>query len=233
MENVNGNILVIEDVPELADITARYLEKEGFTVKKVESAEDAFLLLDKWKSDLLILDINLPGIDGFEFLEKFRKCHNTPVLIVSARTAEDDQVTGLVTGADEYITKPFSPRILTARVRAMFRRIDAETDETLTTEYRFGPFILDTETNELKKDSENIPLTAKEYAVLLYLAESYPKPSTPEKIYDTVWKGTFGDLVTVPVHIQRLRKKIEKNSSNPEWLITVRGFGYKLVLNEN
>jgi DNA-binding response OmpR family regulator len=236
---MNGSILIIEDVAELADITRRYLEREGFSVYTVDNAEDALAVLDKSPCHLIILDINLPGMDGFEFLSIYRKKQDTPVLIVSARTAEEDQITGLISGADEYITKPFSPRVLTARVRAMFRRIQTDEKKSVETNkteikntgYHFGSFTLDTDTCELKNGKAMVTLTAKEYAVLAYLAETSPRPSTPELIYQKVWNGIYGDLVTVAVHIQRLRKKIETDTSHPEFIQTVRGFGYKLVLN--
>jgi two-component system response regulator RegX3 len=230
---MNGNILIIEDVADLADVTSRYLAREGFTVKTVECAEDAFTLLAEWKADLIVLDLNLPGMDGFQFLEKYRKEYNTPILIVSARTSEDDQISGLSGGADEYITKPFSPRILTARVRAMFRRMEgikAAQEHEGHRVFRFGRWTLDTEVCELKKEDTVVTLTSKEYAVLVFLAENAGRPFTPEAIYHAVWQGLYGDLVTVPVHIQRLRKKIEEDPSNPLYLQTVRGFGYKLAL---
>jgi DNA-binding response OmpR family regulator len=119
---MQGKILIIEDVKELADLVTLYLSKEGFDVRAAESAEDGFTVLETWKPELVILDINLPGMDGFEFLQKFRRSSDTPVLIVSASDSDEDQISGLGIGADEYITKPFSPKVLVARVRAVFRR---------------------------------------------------------------------------------------------------------------
>ena len=225
---MKGNILIIEDLTDLADVVTRYLVKEGFEVKAVTNAEDAFPLMNTWKSDLIILDINLPGMDGFEFLTKYKKTSDSPVLIMSARTSEEDQITGFGIGADEYITKPFSPRVLTARVRALFRRMEGILDKEARRICNFGPFMLDMETRILKRDNASIELSAKEYALLALLAENDEKPMTPEMIYENVWEGLFGDLTTVAVHIQRIRKKIEVDPSNPEWLVTVRGMGYKL-----
>ena len=222
------NILIVEDVTELADVVTRYLVKEGFEVKSVPSAEDAFLLLDTWKCDLVILDVNLPGMDGFDFLDRFKKTSDTPVIIISARTADEDQITGLATGADEYITKPFSPRVLTARVRSLFRRINGLLDRDTRRTFNFGPYTLDRDTRTLKKDNILVELSAKEYALLAFLADNEGKPMSPETIYKEVWDRLLGDLTTVAVHIQRLRKKIEDDPSNPVWLVTARGMGYKL-----
>jgi two-component system response regulator RegX3 len=225
---MKGNILIIEDVADLADVVARYLVKEGLEVKAVSRAEDAFALLNTWECNLIILDINLPGMDGFEFLTRFKKTRNTPVIIMSARTSEEDQISGLGIGADEYITKPFSPRVLTARVRSMFRRMEGLFDKETSRIINFGPYTLDVDTRTLKKEKAPIELSAKEYTLLAFLAENDGKPMSPETIYEKVWDGLFGDLATVAVHIQRLRKKIEDDPANPVWLVTARGMGYKL-----
>ena len=225
---MKGNILIVEDVSDLADVVTRYLVKEGFEVKTVPSAEDAFALLDTWECNLIILDINLPGMDGFEFLTRFKKTGATPVIIISARTSEEDQISGLGIGADEYITKPFSPRVLTARVRSMFRRMEGLFDKETSRIINFGPYTLDVDTRTLKKEKAPIELSAKEYTLLAFLAENDGKPMSPETIYEKVWDGLFGDLATVAVHIQRLRKKIEDDPANPVWLVTARGMGYKL-----
>jgi two-component system response regulator RegX3 len=225
---MKGNVLIVEDVVDLADVVVRYLSKEGFEVKHTESAEEALALLESWESDLIILDINLPGMDGFEFLEKYRKKRDTPVLILSARTAEEDQIRGLGIGADEFITKPFSPRVLTARVRALFRRMEGLQEKDGSCRIPFGPYMLDTDVCVLKKAGEIVPLSAKEYAILAFLAENPGKFFSPEALYEAVWKGIYGDLMTVAVHIQRIRKKIEEDPANPVWLVTARGMGYKL-----
>ena len=223
--------MIIEDTVDLADVIARYLANEGLEVKAVCRAEDGFALLDVWKCNLIILDINLPGMDGFEFLSKFRRTSEIPVLIMSARVSEEDQIIGLGIGADEYITKPFSPRVLTARVRSMLRRMEGLLDRETRRLCNFGPYILDMDTRTLKRDNIPIELSAKEYALLAFLAENDGKPMNPETIYKKVWDGSFGDLTTVPVHIQRLRKKIEDDPAKPIWLVTSRGMGYKLNKN--
>ena len=233
---MQGRILVIEDVKELADLVSLYLSKEGFEVRAAESAEDGFTLIEEWKPGLIILDINLPGMDGFEFLHKFRRdqtsgLHDTPVLIVSARDSDEDQISGLGIGADEYITKPFSPKVLVARVRAVFRRFrtyesaaQASPPENL---FRFGPYVLDYDACLLKKNGERVSLSAKEYACLAWLTENPEKPMDVQTIYKGVWKNNYGDLTTVAVYIQRLRKKIEEDPANPVYIETVHGMGYR------
>jgi len=223
--------LVIEDVKELADLVTLYLSKEGFEVRAAESAEEAFAVMEAWKPELVILDINLPGMDGFEFLQKFRRSSETPVLIVSARDSDEDQISGLGIGADEYITKPFSPKVLVARVRALFRRFRTfgaqDSEKNQENLFRFGPFVLDYDAYLLKKDGERVPLSAKEYGCLSFLTEHAGKAMNVESIYNGVWKNTYGDLTTVAVYIQRLRKKIEDDPATPVYIETVHGMGYR------
>ena len=223
---MQGNILLIEDVKELANLVALYLSKEGFDVRAVESAEDGFAAIEGWKPELVILDINLPGMDGFEFLSKFRKTSDALVLIVSARDSDEDQINGLGIGADEYITKPFSPKVLVARVVALFRRIrfHGKMQENVL---RFGSYTLDYDAYILKKNGEKIPLSSKEFGCLVWLTEHSGKPMSVEAIYEGVWKNKYGDLTTVGVHIQRLRKKIEADPANPVYIETVHGMGYR------
>jgi two-component system response regulator RegX3 len=225
---MQGNILIVEDVAELAGLIELYLVKEGLEVKKAESAEDALVILKDWKADLVILDLNLPGMDGFEFLSVFRREFAVPVMIVSARDADEDLIAGLSGGADEFVTKPFSPKVLSARVRALLRRTRTPEDAEGDRVFRFGPYTLDFDTYLLKKNNEKIPLTAKEFELLAYLAERAGKPSSPEDIYNKVWKGLYGDITTVAVHIQRLRKKVEADPAAPRYIQTMHGMGYFL-----
>ncbi|MCL2599844.1 MAG: response regulator transcription factor [Treponema sp.] len=233
---MRGKILVIEDVKELADLVALYLSKEGFEVRIAESGEDGFAVIEGWNPELIILDINLPGMDGFEFLQKFRHGSDTPVLIVSARDSDEDQIGGLGIGADEYITKPFSPKVLVARVRAVFRRFrdfEKRLEDNRENVFRFGPFVLDYDACILRKNGERIPLSAKEYSCLAWLTEHHGKPMGAETIYKGVWKNNYGDLTTVAVYIQRLRKKIEDDAANPVYIEAVHGMGYRLNAGEH
>ena len=226
---MKAKILIIEDVVELADLVALYLQKEGMDVARVETAEGAFELLKDFSPDLILLDLNLPGMDGFEFLSSFRKMSAVPVLIMSARDADEDIISGLVGGADEFVTKPFSPRVLVARVRALIRRAQdaSQSDGERERSFRFGEFILYEGSCILKKGGARIDLSAKEFSVLLYLIENAGKPLTPETIHRGVWKNVYGDLSAVAVYIQRLRKKIEADPANPQYIETVFGMGYR------
>ncbi|MDR2028985.1 MAG: response regulator transcription factor [Treponema sp.] len=225
---MQGKILIIEDVKELAELVSLYLSKDGFEPRSVESAEAGFALLGEWKPDLVILDINLPGMDGFEFLQKFRKDNNTPVLIVSARDSDEDLITGLGGGADEFVTKPFSPKVLVARVRAVLRRVRDFEEKPSANLFGFGPFILDYDACLLRRGGERVPLSAREYEVLAFLAKNSGRPWTPDQIYNAVWQTAYGDVTTVAVYIQRLRKKIEEDSARPLYIETVYGMGYRL-----
>jgi two-component system response regulator RegX3 len=224
---MRGKILIIEDERELADIVSLYLSRDGFETRSAESAEGGFALAEDWKPELVILDINLPGMDGFEFLQKLRRNSNTPVLIVSARNSDEDQINGLGGGADEYISKPFSPRVLVARVRAVFRRMRDFDGKEGGNLFRFGPFTLDYDAYILKKGEQKVPLSAKEFACLAFLTGHSGKPLSPETIYAGVWKNRYGDLTSVAVYVQRLRKKIEEDPANPLYIETVHGRGYR------
>jgi len=224
---MQGNILIIEDIKELADLVVLYLSKEGFNVRAAESAEEGFSVIEEWKPELVILDINLPGMDGFEFLQKFRRTCDTPVMIVSARDSDEDQISGLGIGADEYITKPFSPKVLVARVRAVFRRLRDFGEKNQENLFKFGPFVFDNDSCILKKNGQRIHLSAKEYGCLAWFIKNPGKPMDVETIYSHVWKNNYGDLTTVAVYIQRLRKKIEEDPANPLYIETVHGMGYR------
>jgi two-component system response regulator RegX3 len=224
---MQGRILIIEDEKELADIVSLYLFRDGFEVRTAESADEGLAIAGAWDPELVILDINLPGMDGFEFLRRFRQDWGTPVLIVSARSSDEDQIHGLGGGADEYISKPFSPRVLVARVRAIMRRMRNYDEKETANLFRFGPFSLDYDACVLKKGEQKIPLSAKEFSCLAFLTEHSGKPLNPETIYAGVWKNNYGDLTSVAVYIQRLRKKIEDDPANPVYIETVRGMGYR------
>lgn len=219
-------IAIVEDISEMAELIRLYLEHEGWEPLVFDSAEAALEVLETQPVSLVVLDLNLPGMDGFGFLAKFRKNHDTPVLIVSARSADEDIITGLGYGADEFVTKPFSPRVLVARVRAMLRRAQGLT-EASSTALEFGPYTFDREACLLRRGTERVPLSNKEFGVLDYLISQEGRPSTPEAIYRAVWKNSYGDLTAVAVYIQRLRRKIEADPSNPRFLETVPGMGYR------
>ena len=225
---MNSKILVVEDVPEMAELASMYLKKSGMTVESVGSAEEALEYIGKQIPDLIILDLNLPGMSGFDFLKKFRDEYNSslPVIIVSARDADEDIIKGLGNGADEFVTKPYSPKVLTARVEAILRR-QAKVTAAAEASYEFGPYTVLLNSCVLKKGPEKIPLSTKEYEVLEFLISHENEVLGPEKIYREVWKAQYGDITAVAVYVQRLRKKIEEDPSSPKYIKTVFGMGYK------
>lgn len=227
---MKATILVIEDEIEIAELVKLYLDKEGFEVVLAETAEAGMVLFKK-EIDLIVLDINLPDMDGFEFLQTIRKESTIPVIIVSARQDDSDMVLGLGIGADDYVTKPFSPKVLVARVRANLRRYsfsEASADAQASGReiLKFADYTLDSEAYLLKRGNERVPLSLREFEVLIYLLKNAGKPRSPEEIYKNVWKNNYGDVTTVGVHIQRIRKKIEKDPTAPAIIETVHSFGY-------
>lgn len=210
----------------MAELIGLYLQNEGIETILAESAEDGEVVVQKQAIDLIVLDINLPGMDGFEFLQKLRRTHGMPVIIVSARDTDADMISGLGIGADEFVTKPFSPKVLAARVRALLRRSmqGLPADQNAI---RFGGYVLDPQAYLLRTDEHRIPLSAREFEVLLYLATHPGKALSPEVIYRDVWKYAYGDITAVAVYIQRLRKKIEPDPQSPRFIVTVYGLGYR------
>ena len=222
-------ILVIEDVPEMSQLICLYMTNAGYETTACEKAEEAIAKMQEgYIPDLVLLDLNLPRMSGFDFLKKFRSEYKPtiPVMIVSARDADDDIIEGLGLGADEFVTKPFSPKVLVAKVQARLARLSA-TEASVEETIKFGSYTLFCNSCVLKRGSEKIALSTKEYEVLEYLARNSEQPITPEQIYNAVWKTQFGDMTAVGVYIQRLRKKIEDNPSMPKHIVTMFGMGYK------
>ena len=222
-------ILVIGDVPEMSQLICLYMSNAGYETTACEKAEEAIAKMQEgYIPDLVLLDLNLPGMSGFDFLKKFRSEYKPtiPVMIVSARDADDDIIEGLGLGADEFVTKPFSPKVLVAKVQARLARLSA-TEASVEETIKFGPYTLFCNSCVLKRGAEKIALSTKEYEVLEYLARNSEKPITPEQIYNAVWKTQFGDMTAVGVYIQRLRKKIEDDPSMPKHIVTMFGMGYK------
>ena len=226
--NNRPRIFIIEDVPEMASLIAMYVEKADMQAFSYSTAEAALSeMKTTGEPDCLILDLNLPGMSGFDFLTRIRRDFRptVPVVIVSARDADEDVIKGLGIGADEFVTKPFSPRVLVARIQAHLRRMtvsSAAAEESV----RFGDYVLLLDSNVLKNGGRKIQLSVKEYAVLEYLIQNAGTSLSPEKIYTKVWKTQFGDMTAVAIYIQRLRKKIEKDPSNPMFIKTDFGNGY-------
>lgn len=227
---MQARILIVEDDPEYAELTSMYLANEGTTVEVAPTGEIAIEKAGTEAFDIVLLDINLPGMDGFEALSEIRRYVDVPVIIVSAREADEDVVMGLSAGADEFVSKPVSPRVLAARVRALLRRV-RQTDRARES-YRFGPFRFEPDSYLLEKDGERLKLSSREYEVLRYLIEQDGTPRTPEEIFTEVWPNEHGDVTTVAVYIQRLRRKLGDDPENPRFIETVRGRGYRFKTDE-
>jgi two-component system response regulator RegX3 len=222
-------IYVIEDEESISKLIKLYLTKEGMEAKAFLNAEDALSdLKEGRKPNLIILDLNLPGMSGFEFLEELQKMFNKDlpsVMILSARDTDEDIIKGLGYGADEFVTKPFSPGVLMARVKANLRR-QSFFLEKMESYIDFGPYTLLLSSCVLKKNGQKISLSTKEYEVLEFLVKNAGQVISPETIYQNVWKVEYGDITAVAVYIQRLRKKIEDNPSDCKYIKTEFGNGY-------
>ena len=221
-------VLVLEDESSIRSFIVINLRRAGYEVVEAESGEEALEKLSL-HSDVRValLDIMLPGIDGFEVCRRIRATNATiGIIMLTARSQEMDKVTGLMTGADDYVTKPFSPAELTARVDALMRRSGGAAVEA--GEINQPPFLLNTRNRTLEKNGQRIKLTQVEYAIMKMFMENPGKALSREEILDMVWgHDYFGELKIVDVNIRRLRLKIEDNATNPTYITTIWGFGYK------
>jgi phosphate regulon transcriptional regulator PhoB len=222
------NVLVVDDEPDIVELVSYNLTKEGFEVSSASDGEEALNRIRKDGFDFLILDLMLPGIQGMELCRILRsdpKTKDLPIIMLTAKGEEVDRVLGLEIGADDYITKPFSPRELVARVRAVLRRISEKTAEDKT--IRLGNLLINRETYSVTKDDRPLALSSTEFKLFLYLVERRGKVFSRGQLLDAVWKDeSFVEPRTVDVHIRRLRTQVEDDPSNPEYIKTRRGIGY-------
>lgn len=223
---VKADVLVIEDENDLAKLIGMYLERESMGFMLARSAEEALEKLKGAKFDIIVLDINLPGINGFEFLNILRRDNNkVPVIVVSAREGDEDIVLGLGLGADEFLSKPVSPRVLIARIQALLRRErDLHSERPLI---YFDDYSLDPDACLLMKSGTRIALSAKEFDILVFLITANGKAFSAKELYENVWGKIYGDLSIIGVYIQRLRRKLGENPSSPQYIETVQGKGYR------
>ena len=223
-------VLVLEDEANIRGFIVINLRRAGYEVVEAESGEEA---LEKLKAQkdirVALLDVMLPGIDGFEVCRRLRANDaNIGIIMLTARSQEMDKVTGLMTGADDYVTKPFSPAELTARVDALMRRSGGAEPEEKSGELTSPPFTLNLRNRTLEKNGQRVKLTQVEYGLMKLFMENPGKALSREEILDTVWgHDYFGELKIVDVNIRRLRLKIEDDTANPAYITTVWGFGYK------
>jgi len=225
------SILVVEDEPDIRKLVQYNLAQERFKVLEAEDGEQALKILQREKPNLVILDLMLPGLSGLELCKLLRDRPQTaqlPILMLTAKAGEADKVVGLEMGADDYLAKPFSPREMVARVRAILRRTEGAVAAETASSYTKGPLRIDFATYEVFVRGKAIKLTLKEFELLRFLVQNPSRVLSRDQLLDRVWGGeTFVTPRTVDVHIRRLRKAIEKDDRNPQWILTLRGVGYK------
>ena len=223
-------VMVLEDESSIRSFIVINLRRAGYEVVEAETGEEALDKLHENPDTLVaLLDVMLPGIDGFEVCRRIRATNpRIGIIMLTARSQEMDKVTGLMNGADDYVTKPFSPVELTARVDALIRRSSGGTQELPPGTISQPPFLLNTRNRTLEKNGRRIKLTQMEYAIMKMFMENPGKALSREEILDLVWgRDYFGELKIVDVNIRRLRLKIEDNATNPTYITTVWGYGYK------
>ncbi len=222
-------ILIVEDETMVADVVSRYLKRDGFEVMTASDGEAALEMAAEWSPDLVLLDLMLPKIDGLEVCRRLRAESTVPIIVVTAKGDEADRIVGLELGADDYVSKPFSPRELVARVRAVLRRTRQPVAPPAEGTVRVGPIAIDPAGRQATVRNEPVELTAKEFDLLWFLVRNVGQVFTRTQLLDQVWDYEyFGDESTVTVHIHRLRSKIEPDPVRPQFLKTVWGVGYKL-----
>ena len=223
-----SRVLVVEDEDSFSDALSYMLRKEGFEVSVATTGPQALTEFDRTGADIVLLDLNLPEMSGTDVCRNLRTRSHVPIIMVTARDGEIDKVVGLEIGADDYVTKPYSPRELVARIRAVLRRNATETVEAAAPTLSAGPVRMDVERHVVSVSGETVPLPLKEFELLELLLRNAGRVLTRGQLIDRVWGADYvGDTKTLDVHVKRLRSKIEPEPSAPRYLITVRGLGYK------
>jgi DNA-binding response OmpR family regulator len=220
-------VLIVDDDPALSEVVARYLEREGFEVGLANDGATGLAMALDTLPDLVVLDLMLPVIDGLEVCRRLRRAAPIPVVMLTARGEENDRIAGLELGADDYVTKPFSPRELTARVKAVLRRARGGVHASGPRSLQGGGIDVDLVAHEARRDGATVSLTSKEFDLLVHFLSHPGQAFRREELLESVWGWTFGDTATVTVHVRRLREKLEEDPSQPRHLLTVRGVGYR------
>lgn len=227
------NILVVDDEQSIADLVEVYLKNEGFTIYKFYNGQDALRCVESKQLELAILDVMLPDIDGFTLCRKIRENHNFPVIMLTAKEEEIDKITGLTLGADDYITKPFRPLELVARVKAQLRRFTRYNSSEPNQEEHliaFSGLVLDRDTHECTLNEKKLSLTPTEFSILWVLCSNRGRVVSSEELFHEVWGDKYftNSNNTVMVHIRHLREKMHDSSEHPKYIKTVWGVGYKI-----
>jgi DNA-binding response OmpR family regulator len=223
-----ATVLVVDDEPLVRDVVARYLERDGHRVVTAEDGDAARELIEQESPSLVLLDVMLPGdTDGLELCRWIRSASDLPVILLTARVDEADRIVGLELGADDYVTKPFSPRELATRVKTVLRR--ARPSRPPRERISVGPLVIDARNHEARRDGQLLDLTAKEFSLLWFLASNANRVFSRDQLMHRVWGYSAAlDTGTVTVHVRRLREKLESDASRPQLLETVWGVGYRL-----
>lgn len=227
-------VLVVDDEQNIVNIIAFNLKKEGYEVLTAGDGEEAVEIVEKHQPDLILLDIMMPKMDGYEACRKIREKYNIPIIMLTARAEELDKVLGLEMGADDYVTKPFGTRELIARVKANLRRSVVKNESAVEkgNVLKFGKLEIDLDKFEARKDGKVLELTYREFELLKFLAQNLRQVFSRETLLEKVWGYEYyGDVRTVDVTVRRLREKIEDNPGKPEYIITKRGVGYSFGVN--
>ncbi len=228
-------VLLVDDEPEICELINLYLSREGFEVSTAKNSQEALKLAREKEPDLIILDILLPGIDGIEICMELRKITEVPIIFLSCKGESEDKIMGLTVGGDDYITKPFSPGEMVARVKAHLRRsrLMQEKDKEQTSRLVFPNLVIDLLSHEVLLGGKKIDLSSMEFKILAVLAQNPNKVFSAEELYEKAWgSNSMGDFRTLMVHISNLRKKIEPDPSQPRYITTIRGVGYKFMAEE-
>lgn len=226
-------ILLVDDDKDILDLLEDVLHREGFKdISRASSGKEAIEKSKSFSPKVIVLDIMLPDIDGFEVCRKIREFSHAPILFLSSKSDEVDKILGLAIGGDDYITKPFSPKEVAFRIKSQLRRLEYNTDIKIRDNERItiSDIVIDVDASRVYKNKKEIDLTAREYEILLYMAQNSDKIISKESLYESVWgEDSIGVDNTIMVHIRHLREKLEDNPSKPNLIVTVKGLGYKLV----
>jgi two-component system response regulator ResD len=224
--DARGSILVVDDEPTITDVVSRYLERAGYSTRVAGDGADALRIAGESRPDLVVLDLMLPGMDGLEVMRRLREHEGVSVILLTAKGEHADRIIGLRRGADDYVVKPFSPAELVARVDAVLRRVD--NSPQLEEPISFDDLELDPVARRVTVRGEEAQLTVREYDLLLHFVRHPGQVFSRDQLMDAVWQYSFyTDTSTVTVHVRRLRAKVEEDPSNPRWLQTVWGVGYR------
>jgi len=231
MENIKDIVLIVDDDESVLSTLTKVIQATGLNCEGASSGEEALEKVKSNRYDCILMDINMHGMDGFETIHEMRNRNvDTPIIIVSGRKEDDDTLHGLDIGADDYVTKPFNPVTLGAKVKALIRRSKKTEGEDANPVITAGPFAYNTSTLKLYKNGDEIFLTAKENAIMKLFIDNVNRIFTKDMLYDMVWGDAIMDENAIMVYINRLRQKVEEDPSKPQYIQTVRGLGYRFVV---